>query len=294
MDAAQQGNSAATRPYRLIAEVDPPKGASLDNFLQRTGQLQGRVDAVRVTDSEHAIMRMAPIAPCVTLLGRHGLAPEMVLSGRDRNRISLQADLLAAAALGIDSIVLKVGHDPAEGDQPVARSSGDLDLLTMLKCAAALNNGRDLGGEPLEGATHFTIGVALDLSDDVNINRQRADSFPLLAEHGVDSVTLGPTYDLNIIEPFLPAAEASGIRLLTSVMLLKSVTMVRYLNNLPGIPSVPQEFLRRMMAAPVKSEAGMEAAAELLRQLVPISDGVVLLAIGWKERLADFLNSIGR
>jgi 5,10-methylenetetrahydrofolate reductase len=238
-------------------------------------------------------MRMSPIAPCLALKEK-GIEPEMVITGRDRNRISFQADLLSAAALGIKRIVIKEGHDPAEGDQPVTRTSGDLDLVTMLQCVYALNNSKDLAGESLDGGTDFTLGVAIELSDDVNFNRERAEFFKQLEQYGVQSVTLGPTYDLNIVEQFIPFAQKTGIQLFASVMFLKSVTMVRYLNNLPGVPSIPQEFLKKMMEAPVKKDAGMQVAADLMRELAPLGDGVVLHAMGWRERLPEFLNSIGR
>jgi methylenetetrahydrofolate reductase (NADPH) len=293
MDAAQESSIPVTRRYSLISEIDPPKGVNLDAFINTALQVRGRVDGVRVTDCEHAIMRMSPVAPCL-FLKEKGFDPEMIITGRDRNRISFQADLLAAAALGIKRIIVKEGHDPAEGDQPVARTSGDLDLDSMLQCVAALNSGKDLAGEPLDGATDFHIGVNIELSDDVNFNRERAEFLKKMQEYGVSAVTLGPTYDVNIIEQFLPFAEAAGIRLLTSVMLLKSVTMVRYLNNLPGVPSIPHEFLKKMMQAPVKKDAGMQVAADLLRELAPLGDGIVLLAIGWKDRLPEFLDLIGR
>ncbi|MFW2365410.1 MAG: methylenetetrahydrofolate reductase [Desulforhopalus sp.] len=292
MDAAHD-TSTSTKSHTLVAEIDPPKGVNLESFLTAALQLRGRVDTVRVTDSEHAIMRMSPIAPCLSL-SEKGFEPQMIITGRDRNRISFQADLLAAAALGIKNIVIKEGHDPAEGDQPVARTSGDLNLDSMLQCAAALNNGKDLAGEGLDGATEFNIGVSLDLSDDVNANRERAEYFKQLEQYGVHSVTLGPTYDLNIVEQFVPFAEETGIKLFTSVMFLKSVTMVRYLNNLPGVPSIPQEFLKKMMQAPVKKDAGMQAAADLMRDLAPLGDGTVLLAIGWRDRLPEFLDLVGR
>jgi methylenetetrahydrofolate reductase (NADPH) len=293
MDAAQESSIPVTRRYSLISEIDPPKGVNLDAFINTALQVRGRVDGVRVTDCEHAIMRMSPVAPCL-FLKEKGFDPEMIITGRDRNRISFQADLLAAAALGIKRIIVKEGHDPAEGDQPVARTSGDLDLDSMLQCVAALNSGKDLAGEPLDGATDFHIGVNIELSDDVNFNRERAEFLKKMQEYGVSAVTLGPTYDVNIIEQFLPFAEAAGIRLFTSVMLLKSVTMVRYLNNLPGVPSIPHEFLKKMMQAPVKKDAGMQVAADLLRELAPLGDGIVLLAIGWKDRLPEFLDLIGR
>lgn len=293
MVAAQDSSTPASSKNRLIAELDPPKGINLNTFVDTALQLRGRVDTARVTDSEHAIMRMSPIAPCVTLMDK-GIEPEMVITGRDRNRISFQADLLAAAALGVTNIVIKEGHDPAEGDQPVARTSGDLDLVTMLQCAAALNKGEDLAGEPLDGATNFNIDVAIDLSDDVNFNRERAEYFRQMADYGVTSVTLGPTYDLNIVEQFVPFAEQTGIRLNISIMFLKSVTMVRYLNNLAGVPSIPQEFLKKMMDAPVKKDAGMEVAAGFIKEVAPHCDATVLLAIGWKDRLPEFLDLIGR
>lgn len=293
MDAAQDTTATRQKSRFLIAEIDPPKGVNLDSFISTAQQIRGRVESVRVTDCEHAIMRMSPIAPCLALKD-NGYEPEMVITGRDRNRISFQADLLSAAALGIKNIVIKEGNDPAEGDQPVVRTSGDLDLVSMLQCVSALNSGKDLSGEALEGATEFKIGVALDLSDDVNLNRARAEFFKPMQRYGVSAVTLGPTYDLNIIEPFLQFAEETGIELFASVMFLKSVTMVRYLNNLPGVPSIPQEFLKKMINAPVKKDAGLQAAAELMSELATLTSGTVLLAMGGKDRLPEFLDLIGR
>jgi methylenetetrahydrofolate reductase (NADPH) len=286
-------NSSPPRPVKLIAEIDPPKGTNLGPFLQSALSVRGRVETVRVTDGEHAIMRMSPLAPCLALKEK-GISPSMIINGRDRNRISFQGDLLCAASLGITDIVIKEGHDPKEGDQPVARSSGDLDLETMLKCASQMNSGKDLAGEALDGATDFSIGVYLELSDDVKVNRERAEYFKQLKEFGVNSVTLGPTYDLNIVEQFITIAEETGIKLYPSLMFLKSVTMVRYLNNLSGVPSIPQEFLKKMMQAPDKKNAGIQVAAEFLQELAQLGDAVVLLALGSREKLPEFLDLIER
>ena len=291
MEAAAASRSP--RPSRLIIELDPPKGTNLQTFLDAALAVRGRVDGVRVTDNEHAIMRMAPLAPCLALRDK-GFEPAMVINGRDRNRLSFQADLLCAAALGIKDIVIKQGHDPREGDQPLARTSGDLDLDTMLACVARLNSGKDLSGEALDGPTDFTVGVCLELSDDVNRNRQLADYLLKLKDFGVQSVTLSPTYDLNIIELFLPAAEQTGIKLYPSLLFLKSVTMIRYLNNLAGVPSIPQEFQKKMMQAPDKKSAGLQVAADFLGELQPLGEAVVLVSLGWKDRLPEFLNLIER
>ncbi len=281
------------KDFLLLAEVDPPKGVDTSGFLDTVLGIRGRVDAVLVTDGSNAIMRMTPLAPCRLLIERN-LEPVMVHNGRDRNRISFQGDLLAAHALGVRTVLLKEGQDPSVGDQPMARSGGDLDLEVMLQCINALNTGRDLAGEALSGQTDFLVGAVLDVSDDVNVNRRSAEGLARLAELGAHYVVLGPTYDANIIDLFARPAEQAGLDLFASIMLLKSVAMIRYLNNLPGTPSIPNEFLKRMLDSPVKKQAGMEIAASFLKDIEERCQGAVLITLGWGTRLPEFLTRLGR
>ena len=53
-------------------------------------------------------------------------------------------------------------------------------------------------------------------------------------------------------------------------------------------------LLKKMIDAPVKKDAGMQVAADLMRDLAPLGDGVVLHAMGWRDRLPEFLDLIGR
>lgn len=279
--------------FALLAEVDPPKGVNTKGFLNAALSIKGRVDALVVTDAAHAFMRMTPLAPSRLLLD-HNLDPVMIVNGRDRNRLSFQGDLLSARALGVRNILVKEGQDAAVGDQPMVQSSGDLDLETMLKCASALNDGKDLSGEALDGATDFMVGAALEVSDDVNANQRTAESVPRLGELGVRFVVLGPTYDVNILDLFSRAAEDTGVKVFASIMMLKSVAMVRYLNSLPGVPSIPHEFLKMMMKAPVKAQAGLNIAASFVRDIEARCQGAVLITIGWENRLSEFLDLVGR
>ena len=78
--------SNSSPPSYLIAEIDPPKGTNLDPFLEKALKIRGRVERVRVTDNEHAILHMSPLAPSVALMEK-GVEPSMVINGRDRNRL---------------------------------------------------------------------------------------------------------------------------------------------------------------------------------------------------------------
>ncbi|MBW1872194.1 MAG: methylenetetrahydrofolate reductase [Deltaproteobacteria bacterium] len=279
--------------FVLLTEVDPPKGIDLTKFTDSVTAIKGRVTAVAVTDGANAIMRMTHLAPCRMLIDNN-IEPVMILNGRDRNRISFQGDMLAAWSLGVRTIIFKQGQDPAIGDQPMAESSGDLNIDVMLECAAALNNGHDLGGEKLDGKTDFLIGAHLEVSDDINVNRKNAGSVAKLAKAGIDFAVLGPTYDTNIVDLFAEATADAGIKLLSSIMLLKSVAMIRYLNNLPSVPNVPHEFLKQMMKSPVKQKAGMQIAASYINDIQDRCKGAVLLALGWGDQMPEFLDLLGR
>ncbi len=278
--------------FSLVAEVNPPKGTDLAGFLDSVLEVKGRVSAVAVTDGADAIMRMTPLVPCQKLI-ESNIDPVMILNGRDRNRISFQGDLLAASALGVSNLLVKEGQDPAVGDQPMARTSGDLNLEHMLLCVNALNAGKDFSGESLTGATDFLVGAGLNLSDDINVNRRKAESISRLAELGTSFVVLGPCYDLNMIDLFTKAAEEAEVKLFASIMLLKSVAMIRYLNDLPGVPGIPHEFLKQMMKSPVKQQAGMKIAAGFVKDVEDRCQGAVLISLGWGSRLPEFLSLMG-
>ncbi len=279
--------------FKLLAEVDPPKGSDASEFIDAVLALRGRVDGVVVTDCPYGVMRMTPLAPARLLMDRN-VTPTIELGARDRNRLSFQGDLLGAWALGVREIIVREPPDPQLGDQPGAKAAGDLDLEAVLQCVANLNAGKDAAGEPLTGQTDFLLGVSLDVSDDPEFNRKVAESVPMLAERGVRFVVLGPTYDLDVLDKVAQQANGCNMALFTSLLLLKSVSMIRYLNSLPGAPNIPDEYLKRMRKAPVKPQAGLEIAAGFLEECGKHCKGAVVHGLGWGPRLPEFLTLLGR
>ena len=78
--------------FVVTAELNPPKSASGAVVNRRATALKGSVDAVNVTDSNHAVVAMSAI-PAAVLVREAGVEPVVQITGRDRNRIALQADL---------------------------------------------------------------------------------------------------------------------------------------------------------------------------------------------------------
>jgi methylenetetrahydrofolate reductase (NADPH) len=80
------------RSFRL------PRAIASD-LIAKVKPLKGMADAINVTDGAGARSHMGSLAAAVLLL-EAGVEPILQLTCRDRNRIALQSDLLAAAALG--------------------------------------------------------------------------------------------------------------------------------------------------------------------------------------------------
>ena len=103
--------------FVITSEVTPPKGIDVFELLGETGALKGRVDALNVSDGKSSVMAMTALA-LGHLLQEKGFEPILNVSCRDRNRLALQADLLGAAALGIQNILVLTGDYASMGDHP--------------------------------------------------------------------------------------------------------------------------------------------------------------------------------
>src|SRR5438093_13276158 len=103
--------------FVVTAELNPPKSAAAGVVRRRAEALKGVVDAVNVTDSNRAVVAMAAI-PAATIVRGAGLDPIVQITGRDRNRIALQADVLGAVAMGIENFVFMTGDESKQRNHP--------------------------------------------------------------------------------------------------------------------------------------------------------------------------------
>ncbi len=147
--------------FLVTCEMDAPRGtdpALVDGKLAHVG---GKVQVLVIADNPKARLSMAPLGLCRYLLDK-GFEPVMTVTCRDRNRLALQSDLLAAAGLGIRNILAVTGDYITWGDHPGSAPVFDLDSVQLLRTLSLFNAGQDLAGQALEGPTpDFTYGAAL-------------------------------------------------------------------------------------------------------------------------------------
>ncbi len=276
--------------FLITCEFTPPKGTDLRGVSEKASLLRDHVDAVNLTDSHRALMTMAPVGAARALLDQ-GVAPIVQVTGRDRNRIAIQAELLAAASLGVENLLCMSGDNPAAGDHPDAKPVFDLEAIGLLRAIEALNQGRDLGGKELSGTPSFCAGaVANPGADDLEGELNRLEQ-KLAA--GARFFQTQPVFDIDRYEAFAARAETLGAAVIPGVLLLKSAKMGRMLNeNVPGI-SIPEATLKRLETTSDRRATSVEIAAEVVAALRPVARGVHFMAIGWEKEIPRVLETAG-
>jgi len=277
-------------PPVVTAELNPPKGVDLTAVLSMAEALRLIVDAINVTDSQAAVMSQMGLALAHRLVDL-GVQPVLQVSCRDRNRIALQADLLAAAALGVTNVLCLTGDDPKAGDHPDTKPVFDLDVMALLKAATALRNGRDLAGNPLKDAPDLLPGAVVNPgAPDLDKELRRMDE---KIAAGAAFFQTQAVFDMSLLDRFAKSVEGRGVPVLIGVIIPKSARMARWMTqNLPGV-RVPDEVISDLESASKPGERGVRIAADLVREAAARFRGVHVMALGWERRIPEVLELAG-
>ena len=278
--------------FTILAQMNTPKGVNISEMVNNARRIKERVHAVVVPDMDNGVMRMSALAGGV-LMRQQGLEPIIHVYGRDRNRMALQGDILAAWALGIENLVVVSAENMDNGDHRDAKPVDDLDPVMLLETIRGLTQGVDLAGFDLNGAPSFTTGCTLAACDG---DRETADELALARRKiaaGAQFVILPPVFDVDRAAPFINAAKGLGVPVIASVFLIKSVGIARYMAiNEPGA-YISEDLIRRIRKASDREAECLKIAGETIAALRGQVNGVKIETLGWEHRLPAILDYAG-
>lgn len=278
-----------SKKFIVTTEAGPPKGTDVSKMIEEARPLVGRVDAINVTDLQSAVMRLGSLVSCY-LLKQIGIDPVFQLTCRDRNRLALQSDILSAAALGIENILILTGDHPLSGDHPQAKPVYDLDSVQLLQVVNTLQSGKDMAGNKLKGSPRFCVGAVVNPSADP-LEPELIKMEKKIEAGGLEFFQTQAVYDISKFEEFLKSAKGYSIPIIAGIILLKSADMARYMNkNVAGI-YVPTELIKEIDAAKDKHKKSIEIAAGLISQLKTMCQGVHIMPIGWERFVPQVLDA---
>lgn len=285
-------DSLESGKFTVTCEIAPPKGTDISHIMECIDVLKGKVDAVNVTDFQSAVVRSTSLVTC-KILKDNGIEPVLQMTGRDRNRIAIQGELLSAGVFGITNMLALTGDHTIVGDHPQAKPVFDLDCVGILKTAQKLSQGTDMVGNQLKGAPSFYLGASVT-------PRYTPIEIQLLKmkkkiNAGAKFFQTQAVYDIDTMREFRKHTKDMNTKVLAGIIPLKSPGMAKFMNaNVPGI-YVPDELIERLRAVGKENwvSEGIKIAGELIQQLrnEDLCDGVHIMAIGAEENVPAILDA---
>ena len=262
----------AAHRFVLTAEVTPPVSFDRADLLAKALPLKGLADAVNVTDGAGARPHLAAVT-AAAILAAEGVEPILQFTCRDRNRIALQSDLMAAAASGVRNLLMLRGDDPSAGDQPDAKPVFDLDARQLLELARALRDTGELpSGRKVSGRAAFFLGGADSPLDPPAGWEPKG----LAAKHaaGAQFVQTQFCMDADIVRRYMARLADHGLadklHVIVGVVPLRSAKSTRWIKDKLFGAIIPDAHISRMEQASDPAAEGRRICVEVIEQLADI------------------------
>ena len=137
----------------FTAETTPDLSMDLESSVKKIMPLVGLADAVNITDSPNCKTKLSSILVAAEIK-KKALDVILQLTGRDRNRIAIESEIIGAASIDINKILCLTGDQPSEdGPKPVNEFNG----ASLIELIDKLNSGKITDGTE--------IGIILELKD---------------------------------------------------------------------------------------------------------------------------------
>jgi methylenetetrahydrofolate reductase (NADH) len=269
-------NAVRNKSFVLSAELFLHPETTAAMVGEQTRLLKDHVDGILVTDNLGGKLHMSPLA-AASLIISNGGDPIMQLSCRNRNRITLLAELLGAAALDVSSLLLIRGSRVPDGFEPRPPAVFDVDAAELIAMATKMK--RDEG---LPGLPDFYVGGLI--TPHAPKPGWVPEKLQRKSNAGVQFALSHISMDTSVLRAYMEQIVASGLKrrmnIFISLAICSSADDARWLrDNLPN-NRIPDEYIARLAQAADPEAMAIQCCAEQLRELqdIPGIDGAHLIA----------------
>jgi len=296
--------------FVVTGELGPPQGWEREEIEHKAQFLKGIVDAVNLTDNQTAIVRMSSVA-AARILVEEGLEPVMQMTCRDRNRLSMQGDLLGAYALGVRNVLALSGDHQVFGNHPTAKNVHDVDSMQLIKMIRDMGAGSFQNGDKIVGGgMPMLVGAAANpFADPFDFRPYRLAK---KVAAGAQFIQTQLIYDMDRFREYMQRVVDMGLHekvaILAGVGPLKSSGAARYMRDkVPGMivkDYYVDEMTRAIEGIPKEEKAarkeawaqrGIELCIEQINEIKEIEGvaGVHIMAIEWEEAVRPIVEGAG-
>lgn len=277
----------------ITVEVTPPHGASIDKIISdiKSYNLQDKVTGFSCTDNPLAKLKMSSILSAIKLQNEFKKPVIATMSMRDKNKLSLQSELLGANDFDLRCILALTG-DPAKlSDQPEVKGVLERDSTLLLSIIYRLNNGLDYSNMPLNPVPKPIYPFAVSNAHAKDMKQLQRKMLKKL-NYGARAIITQPVYTLDnakeLLEIFNEAKElsirdtAKDSHLVLGQFPIVTARTANFINDkVPGI-KVPKEIIEKMDLAAMdgfskEREVGFELSKQLYDEIMKHHNKVHLM-----------------
>ena len=276
----------------FTAETTPDLSMDLESSVNKIIPLVGLADAVNITDSPNCKTKLSSILVAAEIK-RKGLDVILQLTGRDRNRIAIESEIIGAASININKVLCLTGDQPGENGPKAVNEFNGASLIELINI---LNSGKISDGTEIASPKEIFAGAADDLYTHQS-KPEAVDSLMSKINSGAKFVQTQYCFDLEVIKFYsdliLDNGKDDSWKVLVGMGPLKSAKQADWMRkNLWGI-NISDEIINRLDAAEDSVREGEKICIELIDQLKDLSgiDGVHLMGPNCESQSANIIKS---
>jgi methionine synthase / methylenetetrahydrofolate reductase(NADPH) len=278
-EKSKLGEKLAAGKFVAFVEILPPRGIDASKEIAGAALCRDAgIDCINVPDGPRASARLSAQVTCQLIQQHAQIEAVLHFCCRDRNILSIQSELLGAHTTGVRNLICITGDPPRMGTYPDATAVFDVDSIGLTNIANNLNQGLDIGGNPIGSQTALLIGVGANpgaLNMDEELRR-----FEWKVQAGAEYVVTQPVFDLNLLEQFLLKTRQYKLPIIAGIWPLTSYRNAEFMVNELRVP-VPEQYMQRMRLADSAEKArneGIAIAQEMVSRVRKMVEGAQLSA----------------
>ena len=277
----------------FTAETTPDLSMDLESSVNKIIPLVGLADAVNITDSPNCKTKLSSILVAAEIK-KKGLDVILQLTGRDRNRIAIESEIIGAASIDINKVLCLTGDQPSENGPKAVNEFNGASLIELINI---LNSGKITDGTEITSAKEIYAGAADDLYTHQS-KPEAVDSLISKINLGAKFVQTQYCFDIDVIRFYSDLLMNNGKnnswKVLVGMGPLKSAKQADWMrNNLWGI-NISDDIIYRLDSASDSVKEGEKICIELIDKVreLPGIDGIHLMGPNCESQSANIIKSL--
>ena len=281
------------KEFIYTAETTPDLSMNLESSINKIIPLVGLADAVNITDSPNCKTKLSSILVAAEIK-KKGLDVILQLTGRDRNRIAIESEIIGAASIDINKVLCLTGDQPGEDGPKAVNEFNGASLIELIKI---LNLGKITDGTEINSPKRIFAGAADDLYTHQH-NPEAINSLISKINSGAKFVQTQYCFDVEVIKFYsdllLDNGKDNSWKVLVGMGPLKSAKQADWMRkNLWGI-NISDEIINRLDNSEDSILEGENICIELIDQIKDLSgiDGVHLMGPNCESQSANIIKAL--